>query len=493
MIRRCVVHVRATWLLAACGLISGFGASSVRAEPASATKSIGAEDQVPTIRLTLQPAKVGRPALKYALLPPYLERTVGNGAPLYYRALLYMQRYDLKNYKTKVLEQSPQRLRDMSLEDARKMAFLGMSLWQELDGAARRERCEWDLPIRGNRQVISMYLDDAQETRVLGQWLSLRARLQAHDGKYDEAIRSLQTGYALGRDISRVPFLITQLIGVTVVNSTSQCVEEMTEFSGSPNLYWPLTALPQPMIDIRESVETELALPYQMLPFLKDVETAQHAPGEWQLLLEQAITELRPFAGTHDKLFTTEFGTKLSTTLIAMRSYPAAKQHLLAKGKTAEQIEKLPVAQVLLIHMADSWNEVGQEISKWFSLPYLEAQAGIQRAVQAEMQTRREPTLGTALPGLLMPALQQVSIAMARVDRRFAELRILEALRHYAATHDRKLPAKLSDITDLPIPNDPMTGQPFVYRLEGDTAYLDIGSTKEWHTNKKRFVLTVAK
>jgi hypothetical protein len=35
-----------------------------------------------------------------------------------------------------------------------------------------------------------------------------------------------------------------------------------------------------------------------------------------------------------------------------------------------------------------------------------------------------------------------------------------------------KLPAHLRDITEVPIPDDPVTGKPFEYRLERDTAYL---------------------
>ena len=47
------------------------------------------EDQPPVIQLTLKPAGVPVPALKYQLLPKYLERTPGNGAPCYYRAAVW--------------------------------------------------------------------------------------------------------------------------------------------------------------------------------------------------------------------------------------------------------------------------------------------------------------------------------------------------------------------------------------------------------------------
>ena len=50
-------------------------------------------------------------------------------------------------------------------------------------------------------------------------------------------------------------------------------------------------------------------------------------------------------------------------------------------------------------------------------------------------------------------------------------LRHVEALRLYAAEHNGSLPAKLSECS-VPLPDDPFTGKPFRYELDGDTAHL---------------------
>ena len=47
----------------------------------------------------------------------------------------------------------------------------------------------------------------------------------------------------------------------------------------------------------------------------------------------------------------------------------------------------------------------------------------------------------------------------------------LEALRLHAAEHDGKLPANLPDVT-VPLSDDPFTGKPFHYVLDGNTAHL---------------------
>lgn len=65
----------------------------------------------------------------------------------------------------------------------------------------------------------------------------------------------------------------------------------------------------------------------------------------------------------------------------------------------------------------------------------------------------------------------KVREARARLERKFALLRCVEALRMYAAENDGKLPAQLADIK-LPLPVDPFTGKAFLYQLDGRTATL---------------------
>ena len=58
------------------------------------------------------------------------------------------------------------------------------------------------------------------------------------------------------------------------------------------------------------------------------------------------------------------------------------------------------------------------------------------------------------------------------LKRRIQSLRVIEAVRHYQATHNGQLPARLEDIEGLAIPNDPLTDLPFEWTIEGETATL---------------------
>jgi hypothetical protein len=58
------------------------------------------------------------------------------------------------------------------------------------------------------------------------------------------------------------------------------------------------------------------------------------------------------------------------------------------------------------------------------------------------------------------------------LDRRVAALRVVEAIRLYAASHDSKLPDNLNQVSEVPVPEDPATGKPFEYRRDGAAAVL---------------------
>jgi hypothetical protein len=59
-----------------------------------------------------------------------------------------------------------------------------------------------------------------------------------------------------------------------------------------------------------------------------------------------------------------------------------------------------------------------------------------------------------------------------KIDRQIDALRVVEAIRNYAAGHGSQLPESLGKITEVPVPNDPFTGKPFLYEVKGGVATL---------------------
>jgi hypothetical protein len=253
-------------------------------------------------------------------------------------------------------------------------------------------------------------------------------------------------------------------------------LQELIESPGSPNLYWALAGLPQPLIDLRPAMEFELYTPLQVFPFLADAEQAERAPEEWRRLLAEVMPMLRQIEGATGG---TAFGDSLLTASLVVKAYPHAKRELLQAGYADEQVEAMPVAQVVVIQAARGHRHIADEYLKWTRVPYPQSHERLGRVID---ELRRNgymngPGSREVLPiaQLVLPATANAMAAELRLARRIAALQTIEAIRMYAAAHDGSLPPRLEDIAEAPPPVDPRTGKLFPYRIEEDRAVLDEG------------------
>jgi hypothetical protein len=164
---------------------------------------------------------------------------------------------------------------------------------------------------------------------------------------------------------------------------------------------------------------------------------------------------------------------------------PRARQYLLAHGTPQTRLASMSGEQIVGTYLCQEYLAASDELWKYWTLPFPEAQERMTRAWQriapSEPPASENPLIQAdlvswnwkdkrpeAIPGILRSRFQ-----MTRPDRSIALMRVIEALRDYAAHHDGRPPQRLEQITDLPIPTDPATGAPFVYKLQGTTARLD--------------------
>ncbi|MBN1360471.1 MAG: hypothetical protein JW993_07760 [Sedimentisphaerales bacterium] len=90
-----------------------------------------------------------------------------------------------------------------------------------------------------------------------------------------------------------------------------------------------------------------------------------------------------------------------------------------------------------------------------------------------ETSTQYSDAVREAMRQQVEPAYERTRQLARRLSADIGARQCLEALRHYAATHDGWLPAELDDISGVELPNDPVTQKPFMYRLDGDKAVLE--------------------
>jgi hypothetical protein len=418
------------------------------------------------IKLTLRPAAAPTPALKYLLLPELADMRPGNAALHYQRAQSfewwgYIRR---QPYYSEIEDWLDRPLKEVG----DKIYFVrNFGPLKEVDIGARRESCDWEMTERVRKEGLGMLLPDVQGFREYGLLLGMRCRLEIVDEDYSKAIYTLQTGFALGRHVSDSPILISSLVGNATCSIMLRRVEELIQAAGAPNLYWALTDLPRPLIDLRKALQGEKLVLEAEFTDLKNLETEPLSPQAQKRILKR-LEFVRAVTGSDSR---SARDSKFGFLPLALKAYPPAKRALIAQGRKAEDVAAMPVLQVILIDALQQYRRLRDDVFKWANVPYPQARAGWKRADEEVRAVVKEHP-GAAVFLAFVPAIQRVHEAMLRLDRRVAALRCIEALRLHAAAHDGKLPAKLSDITAVPVPDDPVTGKSFVYQVNGDRATL---------------------
>ncbi len=149
------------------------------------------------VRMTVSPAAAPRGALRYRLLPEYLDRKPGNRADLYHRAMLLADQVG-DQAKKKFYDDIYSRWTQggttllpegLSPAQASQRISVFRGALAELEMGARRERCDWGLNLRELQgiDVISLLLPECQNSRELARVLSLRCRVEIAEGRLDDA------------------------------------------------------------------------------------------------------------------------------------------------------------------------------------------------------------------------------------------------------------------------------------------------------------------
>lgn len=317
----------------ACFMAVLFVAVSAAAQPR--------EEKARTVELTLYPAKAPEPAQKYQLLPKADEQTDADAVPLYEKAAKSLPKNPQREQKIRqwlktTLNELPRKQVQSTLQQ------LTPTL-QLVEQAARYKQSKWP-PFQPGTLP-----ENLSEYRKITFALALQARLQIAQSQYNQAVKTIQTGFAMARHMGESPTIVQGMVGVAIATIMLNQVEELIQAPDSPNLYQALRALPEPLIDLNKQIELEL-----------------------------------------------------------------------------ENLKKY-----------------------------------------------RNPITRMAFKKQLKPAHERVRMIMKKSDRHIAALQCIEALRLYAATNDGKFPNELNDVTEIPVPNDPVTQKPFVYSRTGSQAVLE--------------------
>ncbi len=285
-------------------------------------------------RLTVSPAAEPQPAFKYRLTIQPDKTIAGNAITHYLRAFgengvtgplkNALDKYGMDFddwYSPKVAT------KDLPLEKLRDVSAMFDSLINShIARATLCRQCEWGLAEEdlSGEEVFAFLLPSVQQTRSISRMLALRTRLDIAEGRIDDAVNHLRMNYQLGRNVSKMKFLVSALVGIAEVGIAHEGMIQLIGAPNSPNMYWALAELPVPMIDLRDAMRLELADASRIVPQLEGVETAEHSEEEWSRLLNQSV---KTFATISQLVHGSRSeGVEFSTFGISLIAYPAAKQ-----------------------------------------------------------------------------------------------------------------------------------------------------------------------
>jgi hypothetical protein len=396
---------------------------------ASALLPPGAPAETVT-RLTVDPMPAPKPALRYLLLPELKEMTQGNPIPNYLKCLLDQ---------------------DFSSPDE----TLGKRALRQADRAARMDKPDWQILPKLRTDGISLLLPDIQKMRQLANDLQGRFRDEVALRRFDDALVTAKTMFAMSRHMGEHPTLIGDLVGMAIAFVAIGPLEDMLQQPGCPNLYWALTNLPHPLISLEKGLEGERMF---LDTELRDLDAANPMTAEQIKKLVTYIDRILEVGADME-----DQGTRawLDRRNKDEKYLTAARKRLAESGLREDRLARFPADQVLLLDEKRNYEVDRDEAMKGANLPTWEALA---------LLNKYKPDRERLFKGFI-PALNKVRNAQGRLEQKIALLRHVEALRMFAAANGGKLPAKLAEV-EVPLPPDPFTGKPFRYELKDGVAHL---------------------
>ncbi len=367
------------------------------------------------VRLYVRPAPSPRPALKYQLLPDVAELRPGNPAQNYRQVLhgaaepLLQQRGDLG-------------ARPVPDDPARRAAAGrdGRGLWRRCaatGGLGRAARCA---RLAGARSAQEGGLEtlpaEVGPLQILGEALQARFRIQVSRWRHDDATHAAATMFALARHLGEHPSEVGNLVGLWTAHLGLDTLEEMVQQPGCPNLYWALTDLPCPLVDVRKGVQGERALVAAELRGIRDdspmtAEEIDAFVGRISGLLSYS----RERTGRPPRSPRIRFEARVKDEARVL----AARARLVEAGLGRLKVSLYPATQVILVNEKREFEARRDDRIKLLGLPIVD----LDRAAGAEGPASD----GDNLFADLLPRIAVLRRTQARIEQQVALLRHVEA------------------------------------------------------------------
>src|SRR5262249_33547173 len=127
---------------------------------------------------------------------------------------------------------------------------------------------------------MDLRMSELGPLRILGWGLQVRFRGAVAGRRFDDATHSAKTMFALARHLGECPTGAANRLGLEVAGLAFDTLEEMVQQPGCPNLYWALTDLPCPLVELRKGLQGDRVLAMRDLRGLREDEPMTEAQLE---------------------------------------------------------------------------------------------------------------------------------------------------------------------------------------------------------------------
>ncbi len=411
-----------------------------------------AQASVPVTRqLQLAPQAATDTEAIYHLLPSEDEQEVGNAVPVLLR-MPYDQLTFMKDVYPRLEEYAEMDIKDPKLHE---LAFNRFAA--QIMRAGSMSFADWGYPLRSERPYLILLPDMSSQRLLAGRGMSAWIKQRLSKGETAEAMRGIRGQLGCARHCAATPILICNLVGLSIANSAFDNLELAIQMDKTPNMYWALASLPPTLQDLGPTVRWELsATPARLKEPLPPV-----GDEAWMKIAREFVDA---YADSSNDVYTKDEAETLQKNIekLAMETLPAEL------GFSEADIKQMTSEERLMRWVYLQYCRLRTQIEP---LTY-QTPAEIIEAKNKIDADQKEHLAATGVKsGLYLTSVPQGILACRNFERRVKFLQTIEALRDHASSHNGSLPAKLDEMR-LVAPNDPFTGNPFIYENDGKTARL---------------------
>lgn len=459
-----------------------------KSDPAAKSKPAKPVTYDPITRITIHPKAIEENDIEKPLLPPYAEMSSGNAMLEYFRSLA--SEYTNQRQWNLEIEEKKAKWMVMPLDelpaDEVRNASARSALFIMVDGA-RKTYADMGYLERIKKGGINTLLGEIQAFRDNNRNLRLFTRYDILQKRYDRALDLIRTGLAAPRHLSAQYGNINYLVAAAMANETVFSVHDWISRPDAPNLYWPLSQLPRPLLHSDKLMESEL--------LLYDVGFGNHSADELKRIMPERqaldflVSQIRLFV-VDGVSFDTQNAPEWNEAASAFveKIYPIAMESLKKAGRAESELKAMPKAQVSAIFHRQVALSQQRRFARWIQFdPWV-----------AIREITREREAKASIDGLELSSLPKfevkdqrydvftgqssdkfalsITFTKARLETKLNVLSLVESLRDYAADHP-ELPESTDALTRYPLNlTDHFTGKPIRYRrIDATTATIEAG------------------